>query len=100
MRRKTRAAGWKVGDNGLDFGAFRNERRPHFLQDRQRVLPSGVVFRHRSFLSHVVFSDGGAAAVGVQGGPGLRDAPFDDGEVASIGGDVSQGDAQPFPAAG
>jgi hypothetical protein len=24
----------------------------------------------------------------------------DDGEVTSIGGDVSQGDAQPFPAAG
>lgn len=47
-----------------------------------------------------MFSDGGAGAVGVQGGPGLRDAPLDDGEVASIGGDVSQGDAQPFPAAG
>jgi hypothetical protein len=58
------------------------------------------VFRHRSFLSHVVFSHGVAAAVGVQGGPGLCDAPFDDGEVASIGGDVSQGGAQPFPAAG
>jgi len=32
--------------------------------------------------------------------PAYAMRPFDDGEVASLGGDGSQGDAQPFPAAG
>jgi hypothetical protein len=54
----------------------------------------------RSFLTFC-FQMAGPPPSALQGGPGLCDAPFDDGEVASIGGDGSGGDAQPFrPQAG
>ena len=67
VRRGARTARRVVDDDGHGVCAFRDERRLHFLHDRQRVFPCGViVLRHRSFPLSIVISDGGAAAVGVQ----------------------------------
>ena len=56
VRRGARTARRVVDDNGHGMCAFRDERRLHFLHNRQRVLPLGVILlRHRSFLLVVFF---------------------------------------------
>ena len=48
MRRSARVARRVFDDNGHHFGVLRDERRPHFLHDRQGRLPCGAsIFRHQ-----------------------------------------------------